>query len=204
MVSPNTTPPDPAVTGDVSVSDDGSLVAYARTVASAFPDDSWGPKTQVWIMNSDGTNQHLLYDDGRPGGMSGDNPIGVFDRLLLSRAGQGIQLRCSEPSLPVDSGNLVYRAAALFIEAAKLKEGVRIELEKRIPLEAGLGGGSGNAAATLLGLNNLFENRLAPERLQALAVSLGSDVPFFLQEKPALGTGREPRAIEVRTCRIGP
>src|SRR5437016_10153620 len=118
------------------------------------------------------------------------HPIGVFDRLLLSRAGQGIQLRCSEPSLPVDSGNLVYRAAALFIEAAKLKEGVRIELEKRIPLEAGLGGGSGNAAATLLGLNNLFENRLAPERLQALAVSLGSDVPFFLQEKPALGTGR--------------
>ena len=79
VVSPNTTPPDPAVTGDVSVSDDGSLVAYARTVASVFPDDSWGPKTQVWIMNSDGTNQHLLYDDGRPGGMSGDNPIGVFD-----------------------------------------------------------------------------------------------------------------------------
>src|SRR5262249_23313619 len=118
------------------------------------------------------------------------HPIRVFDRLLLSRATQGIQLQCSEPSLPVDSGNLVYRAAALFLEAANLKEGVRIELEKSIPLAAGLGGGSGNAAATLLGLNELFAHPLSATRLQMLAASLGSDVPFFLQDKPALGTGR--------------
>jgi 4-diphosphocytidyl-2-C-methyl-D-erythritol kinase len=63
-------------------------------------------------------------------------------------------------------------------------------LEKRIPMAAGLGGGSGNAATTLLGLNELFGHPLGPEPLQALAASLGSDVPFFLQEGPALGTGR--------------
>ena len=117
-------------------------------------------------------------------------PIGIFDRLLLSRASHGIELRCSEPSLPLDSGNLVYRAASLFLQTAKLKEGVRIELEKRIPLAAGLGGGSGNAAATLVGLNELFGLPLTASRLHVLAASLGSDVPFFLQHKPALGTGR--------------
>jgi len=117
-------------------------------------------------------------------------PIRIYDRLVFSRGGQGIQLGCSEPSLPTDSGNLVYRAAALFLEAAELKAGVRIDLEKRIPLAAGLGGGSGNAAATLLGLNELFGYPLPESRLQALAASLGSDVPFFLLENPALGTGR--------------
>ena len=118
------------------------------------------------------------------------HPVRIYDRLIFSRGGRTLQLDCSEPSLPTDSSNLVYRAAALFLEAAQLQEGVRIELEKRIPLAAGLGGGSGNAAATLLGLNELFAKPLTAARLQALAASLGSDVPFFLQEKPALGTGR--------------
>ena len=118
------------------------------------------------------------------------HPLRVCDRLVISRSAQGIQLRCNHPALPTDSGNLVYRAAALFLQAAALPEGVHIELEKQIPLAAGLGGGSGNAAATLLGLNELFDNALPPQRLQQLAAELGSDVPFFLQEHPALGTGR--------------
>jgi 4-diphosphocytidyl-2-C-methyl-D-erythritol kinase len=118
------------------------------------------------------------------------HPIRIHDRLVFSRGGQSIRLTCSEPSLPTDSGNLVYRAAALFLEAAEVKDGVRIGLEKRIPLAAGLGGGSGNAATTLLGLNELFGCPLADSRLRSLAASLGSDVPYFLQDKPALGTGR--------------
>lgn len=118
------------------------------------------------------------------------HPVRVWDRLTISRRAEGIELRCSHPALPTDSGNLVYRAAALFLEAARLREGVEIELEKQIPLAAGLGGGSSNAAATLLGMNELFGNALPPQRLQALAASLGADVPFFLQERPALGTGR--------------
>ena len=118
------------------------------------------------------------------------HPVRVFDELSFSRAGQGIALTCSEPTLPTDSRNLAYRAAALFLEKAGLSEGVRLHLEKRIPLAAGLGGGSGNAACALLGLNELFGNPLSSGKLADLAASLGSDVPFFLQDQPALGTGR--------------
>jgi len=117
-------------------------------------------------------------------------PIRVFDRLSFARGGRGIELSCTAPGLPTDARNLVYRAAAMFLEAAKIKDGVRLGLEKNIPLAAGLGGGSGNAATTLLGLNELFGGPLAPERLGLIAASLGSDVPFFLQRQPALATGR--------------
>ena len=118
------------------------------------------------------------------------HPIQVHDQLSFTPAGTGIQLTCSEPSLPTDSRNLVYQAAARFLEAANIKGGVRLRLEKKIPLAAGLGGGSGNAAITLLGLNELFDQPLTADQLQMLAASLGSDIPFFLQSKPALATGR--------------
>jgi 4-diphosphocytidyl-2-C-methyl-D-erythritol kinase len=118
------------------------------------------------------------------------HPVQFCDQLAFSRAGQGIQLTCSDPTLPTDTTNLVHRAAASFLQAAHLTEGVRIHLEKRIPQAAGLGGGSGNAATTLLGLNELFDQPLGSAQLQALAAALGSDIPFFLQSKPALATGR--------------
>jgi len=121
------------------------------------------------------------------------HPINVCDRLDFSRGGSGIQLTCSDPALPTGDQNLVYRAAAAYLRAIQTKDGVRIHLEKRIPLAAGLGGGSGNAATTLLGLNELFGCPLAPEPLHELAASLGSDVPFFLQDTPALATGRGER-----------
>jgi 4-diphosphocytidyl-2-C-methyl-D-erythritol kinase len=117
-------------------------------------------------------------------------PIRLFDRLSFARADRGIQLSCNVPGLPTDAGNLVYRAAAMFLEAARVRDGVRIELQKHLPLAAGLGGGSGNAATTLLGLNELFGAPLAREDLQRMAAALGSDVPFFLQDQPALATGR--------------
>jgi 4-diphosphocytidyl-2-C-methyl-D-erythritol kinase len=92
--------------------------------------------------------------------------------------------------LPVDSKNLVHRTATTFLTAAKISEGVKIHLEKKIPLAAGLGGGSGDAATTLLGLNELFGSPLSLEKLHELAATLGSDINFFLQDKPALATGR--------------
>lgn len=118
------------------------------------------------------------------------HPVNLCDGLMLERGGAGIQLTCDEPALRTDSGNLVHRAAAAFLQAAHINEGVRIHLEKKIPLAAGLGGGSGNAATTLLGLNELFGQPLSPEELRQIAASLGSDIPFFLQPKPALATGR--------------
>ena len=117
-------------------------------------------------------------------------PVAVCDELQFNRGGQSIELTCNLPSLPVDSTNLVHRAAAAFLQAARRSEGVRIHLEKRIPLAAGLGGGSGNAACTLLGLNELFSEPLTPRQLGEIAAALGSDVPFFLQAQPALATGR--------------
>src|ERR1051325_5898193 len=118
------------------------------------------------------------------------HPVNLFDRLEFSEAPQGIHLTCNDPSLPVDSSNLVHKAAAAFLNSATLREGVRIHLEKRIPLAAGLGGGSGNAATTLLALNQLFGDPLPVPELYGIAAALGSDVPFFLQRKPALATGR--------------
>ncbi|MBM3838546.1 MAG: 4-(cytidine 5'-diphospho)-2-C-methyl-D-erythritol kinase [Verrucomicrobia bacterium] len=122
------------------------------------------------------------------------HPVPVFDTLEFERsASSGVALTCSQPELPVDSTNLVHRAATAFLHAAKISDGLRIHIEKRIPLAAGLGGGSSNAAHTLLGLNELFGRPLASDRLMPLAATLGSDVPFFLQAGPALATGRGER-----------
>ena len=118
------------------------------------------------------------------------HPVNLFDRLSFRRAGSSVELTCSDPILPVDGTNLVHRAAAAFREAAGVKDGVAIHLEKRIPMAAGLGGGSGNAATMLTGLNELFGEPLSAQRLHDLAASIGSDVAFFLQRKPALATGR--------------
>jgi len=117
-------------------------------------------------------------------------PVNICDQLTFERAGVGLQLACSHPGLPVDSKNLVHRAAAGFLSAAKISEGVKIHLQKKIPLAAGLGGGSGNAATTLLALNELFEQPLSGAKLCEIAEVLGSDIPFFLQNQPALATGR--------------
>lgn len=117
-------------------------------------------------------------------------PVAYHDRLSFSRAAAGVTLTCSDPALPVDGSNLVHRAATQFLQAAGIREGVAIHLEKRIPLAAGLGGGSGNAATTMLGLNELFGQPLALERLVELAAGLGSDIPFFFQTQPALAVGR--------------
>jgi 4-diphosphocytidyl-2-C-methyl-D-erythritol kinase len=117
-------------------------------------------------------------------------PVNFCDRLAFERAGKGIKLSCSDKSLPVNSKNLVFRAAKNFLSAAKISDGVKIHLEKKIPLAAGLGGGSGNAATTLLAMNELFDQPLASQKLFELAAALGSDIPFFLQIKPSLATGR--------------
>lgn len=118
------------------------------------------------------------------------HPVNLCDRLTFTRTGGGIQLACSDPTLPTDAGNLVHRAAAAFLDTAKIRDGVRIQVEKKIPLAAGLGGGSGNAATTLIGLNELFGQPLTDSQIDELAAALGSDVNFFLQHKPALATGR--------------
>jgi 4-diphosphocytidyl-2-C-methyl-D-erythritol kinase len=118
--------------------------------------------------------------------------VDLSDRLVLEDA-DVFELSTSDPELPVDERNLAYRAAVAMREAAKVERGVRIALDKRIPVAAGLGGGSTDAAAVLVGLNRLWGLRWPAARLDALAVELGMDVPFFLRGGAALATGRGER-----------
>ena len=117
-------------------------------------------------------------------------PVPIFDRLDFELANSGIGLTCNQPGIPTDSGNLAWRAAESFASKAGITDGVRIHLEKTIQAEGGLGGGSGNAAATLLALNELHGQALGQATLHELAAELGSDVPFFLQSQTAVARGR--------------
>jgi 4-diphosphocytidyl-2-C-methyl-D-erythritol kinase len=109
-------------------------------------------------------------------------------RLRADR--QDIQLRCDATDLATDQSNLVYRAAAAVLARAQQSVGLDIELRKRIPMGAGLGGGSSDAAATIIGLNCLLQLKWSPAQMAEVGQSLGSDVPFFLFAPAACVTGR--------------
>ncbi|MBM3846804.1 MAG: 4-(cytidine 5'-diphospho)-2-C-methyl-D-erythritol kinase, partial [Verrucomicrobia bacterium] len=95
-------------------------------------------------------------------------PVPLFDELSFSEGASGIQVTCSDPSLAVDESNLVFKAARAFYTHAGLAPSIRIHLEKRIPMAAGLGGGSGDAASTLLALNQLHGGPVHTAQLQEL------------------------------------
>jgi 4-diphosphocytidyl-2-C-methyl-D-erythritol kinase len=117
-------------------------------------------------------------------------PIGVFDFLELESHGVGgIRLGCDDPAVPTDERNLAWRAAQAFLTTVGSEMDLYIRISKGIPVAAGLGGGSADAAAVLLALNHMFEDRLAMCDLKSLAQTLGADVPFFLYQNPALARG---------------
>lgn len=120
-------------------------------------------------------------------------PISLADRLTIEESGNGessLDFSCDDPSLPVGDDNLAVRAVKLFREATDTRKGINIVLEKKIPHGAGLGGGSSDAASTLLGLDELFGTGLQQKDLIDLAAQLGSDVPFFLVRSAAICRGR--------------
>ena len=119
-------------------------------------------------------------------------PISLADCLTIERgqAGSGLQFSCDDSSLSNGDENLVVQAARLFQKATKIEGGIKITLEKKIPHGAGLGGGSSDAATTLLRLNDLFETRLDQKDLIKLAAQIGSDVPFFILGSGATCRGR--------------
>lgn len=116
--------------------------------------------------------------------------VDLCDRVHLRRSRRDIRVSVTGAELPPGRGNLAYKAAALFLEAVGLKCGVCIHLEKHIPVAGGLGGGSSNAAAVLVGLNRLYDLGQSRETLSNLAARLGSDVPFFLSDGLAIARGR--------------
>jgi 4-diphosphocytidyl-2-C-methyl-D-erythritol kinase len=116
--------------------------------------------------------------------------ISLHDRLTFRvREEDQILFACNDLTIPTDESNLVVKAANLLRSAIGSTVGIEIELQKKIPAQAGLGGGSSNAAITLLGLNELWETNLSLEELSDLAAKLGADVPFFLFGGRVLGEG---------------
>jgi 4-diphosphocytidyl-2-C-methyl-D-erythritol kinase len=119
--------------------------------------------------------------------------IELWDQLTFEQRPEGVKLKVVESPVPLaeDDSNIVVKAAKKFIDEVMGGEGgVSITLRKHIPVAAGLGGGSSDAAATLLGLDHLFQTGVFPEELDDMAAEMGSDINFFLKGGTALGTGR--------------
>ena len=117
--------------------------------------------------------------------------IGLHDliRVSLSR-GTGIEIRCDDPRVPKDESNTCYRIVEKALRALKAKGRVVIEIEKRLPVQGGLGGASANAVAALLGLERVLKKSLAAEERLRIAAEVGSDLPLFLVGGTVLGVGR--------------
>ena len=118
--------------------------------------------------------------------------IDCYDELSFTKS-ETISLESDSPEVPPGEENLCIRAARLFISHTGAKDGAHIVLRKKIPVGAGLGGGSSDAAETLLGLNELWGLGMKPDELHPLAAQLGSDVSYFLREGSAYATGRGER-----------
>jgi 4-diphosphocytidyl-2-C-methyl-D-erythritol kinase len=116
--------------------------------------------------------------------------VSLHDTIRLTLIPAGIEVLCDDSRVPTDDTNLAYKAADRLRQAAGIDAGARIEIQKRIPVAAGLGGGSSNAAAALMGLARLWRTDLGERDLFQVAGSLGSDVPLFLIGGTILGVGR--------------
>lgn len=114
---------------------------------------------------------------------------GLCDSITLTRINSGITLTTNLSFLPCNEKNLAYKAAQSFFEYSGINGGVKIELSKRIPVGAGLAGGSGNAAAVLCGLNMLYKANLTENELCNIGSTLGADVPYCIHAKTMLASG---------------
>ena len=123
--------------------------------------------------------------------------IDLVDNLQFEEIQEGVRLKCNDKNIPSDENNLVCKAANLILNECGIKKGVLISLEKNIPVGAGLGGGSSDAATTLKALNLLWKIGLNDAELMHFAAKLGSDVPFFIKGKTSLCSGRGEKITPV-------
>ncbi len=153
----------------------------------------------VRVLSYAKLNLYLEILDKRPDGYHNLETIfervSLADEIVIKRApGNSIKIETGSPDIPKGSGNLAYQAAELLKKDFGIFAGLVIKIKKRIPVGAGLGGGSSNAASTLLGLNYLWNLGLSAEELKEYASRLGSDVAFFVYNYPlAVGRGRGER-----------
>ena len=125
--------------------------------------------------------------------------ISLHDTLHFSlKKEKGISITTHHPDLPVGQSNLVYRAVQSILERSDYRNGIHIEIEKRIPLGAGLGGGSSNAATTLKALNQLLKMKLRKKELMEISLGIGADVPFFFLGSAAIGSGIGERLKKIK------
>jgi 4-diphosphocytidyl-2-C-methyl-D-erythritol kinase len=138
-------------------------------------------------------------------------PIAFHDTVVIRKTKRGVTVgpldtgtsaRPRGPAVPWDSANLAHRAATEFFRAARIRDGCSIRIAKRIPVGAGLGGGSSDAATVLAGLNRLHGRPLSPRRLRRVATALGSDVPAFLVRGPCIARGRGEKLRRVRLPKL--
>ncbi len=122
--------------------------------------------------------------------------ISLMDLITIEPA-LSLEVNCSHSAVPSGPENLAYRAANLLFQRTGYRKGVSIEIQKHIPVSAGLGGGSSNAAATLKGLNELLAFGLSQKELMEIGLQVGADVPFFLFERDALASGVGEKLEEV-------
>lgn len=115
--------------------------------------------------------------------------IRLFDTISLTFDTDRITINCTDPQIPTDHTNLAYQAADRFLKYLNIRGGVSIAIDKRIPVAAGLGGGSSNAATVLRGLNRHFGSPLSDETLRSVGLSIGADVPFFISQEPSIARG---------------
>ncbi len=116
--------------------------------------------------------------------------VSVYDELTFRKVSEpGIWISSNKEELPLDENNLIYKAAGLMLERLGSSQGISVMLEKNIPIAAGMAGGSTDAAATLLGLNQLLEGNISTEELLDMGVKIGADVPYCILQKTALSEG---------------
>jgi len=173
------------------------MVAHARNTRSVGMTVSYRAYAKI--------NLYLDVLDRRPDGYHDIETIfqtvGLSDKLMFSTIPREVSLKCNVPELDCLDSNLAYQAAMLIRERTGRKPGVHIEIEKHIPIAAGLAGGSADAAATLVALNAIWEIALSPSEIAELALELGSDVPYCTVGGTVLATGRGERITPLKPLR---
>jgi 4-diphosphocytidyl-2-C-methyl-D-erythritol kinase len=130
--------------------------------------------------------------------------IDLADELEIDQRGDGIFLELEGEETPPGEDNLAFRAARIFLQETKIAAGVKIRLKKKIPVAAGLGGGSSNAATVLMGLKELFRTEVDETELMGWGAKIGADIPFFIFKKPAWAEGKgeklKPAEVPAGLC----
>lgn len=112
--------------------------------------------------------------------------INLADKIFIKEEKEGIKIKCSHPLVPVDSQSLTYRSAEKILNRYRIIKGIKIEIDKKIPLASGMAGGSANSASILVGINKLFTLNLSNKDLREIGEGLGMDIPFCIQNGTAL------------------